>query len=454
MAISRDEILAGGFIVGVSLLLIVTGMNAAQVVAAGDSNPFDRFDQTENGEAVVEQRPNTTVFTAYGQNGGHLVALNPNGTVLYYSNEYDEFYDVDPIGGSEVIVAAMDELSKSECPADTPCSRERLLRINLNTGDSLILYERYRPGLSNNEWHDIDRVGENRYLIAGMDRNQVIEVNTTTGMTTWGWDAQSSYNISSGGSNVFGVPAYPVDWTHLNDVEYLRDGRIMVSMRNHDQVIFLNKTKGLNESWTIGSDDDTDVMYEQHNPDYIPDERGGPAVVIADSQNNRIVEYQRQNGQWVQKWTWSDSAMAWPRDADRLPNNNTLIADTNSHRLLEVAKDGSVVWEVQNVPGVYEVERLETGDESEGGYSASEADLVGTNTGSVALSTENETMGSRLKSSLPPILVNAIVYITPWWWTWTGLDGLFLFTDLTLTGLSMLAYFIDEIIEYMPGRGV
>lgn len=53
-------------------------------------------------------------------------------------------------------------------------------------------------------------------------------------MITWEWDAQRDFLTSSGG-------AYPKDWTPVNDVGVLKDGRIMVSLRNQDRVVFLDR---------------------------------------------------------------------------------------------------------------------------------------------------------------------------------------------------------------------
>jgi len=91
----------------------------------------------------------------------------------------------------------------------------------------------------------------------------VFVVDTETGIIEWEWEAQTDYGLDSGG-------VYPGDWTHLNDVEALPDGRLMVSLRNHDQVVFLDRDDGLQEEWTLGADDGHDVLHEQHNPDYIP----------------------------------------------------------------------------------------------------------------------------------------------------------------------------------------
>lgn len=203
----------------------------------------------------------------------------------------------------------------------------------------------------------------------------------------------------------------------------------MVSMRNHDEVIFIDRTNGVQESWTLGENDRFSVLFEQHNPDYIPQSRGGPAVIVADSQNNRVVEYQRQNGSWRRSWTWRDSRMQWPRDADRLPNDHTLIADTNSNRVLEIGRNGTKVWAITQVPGVYDVERLGTGDESLGGWSASatglraqEAPSLSPDTGTDD-STENPIV-SLIKSVIPRVVLNGLIYVTPWWFDWIGWDGI------------------------------
>jgi hypothetical protein len=202
----------------------------------------------------------------------------------------------------------------------------------------------------------------------------------------------------------------------MNDVEQLPDDRIMASPRNHDQVIFIHPEAGLQEDWTLGADDEYNVLYEQHQPDYIPESMGGPAVLVADSQNNRVVEYERRNGDWVKTWEWSDRRMQWPRDADRLPNGNTLIEDSNGGRIIEINPRGDIVWEIE-VKSTYDVERLGTGDESSGGESASRLGLKSRS--------EFSTEGSNVERSdpvrdafqevAPAKTWNAVRFITPQW---------------------------------------
>lgn len=51
-------------------------------------------------------------------------------------------------------------------------------------------------------------------------------------------------------------------------------------------------------------------------------------------------------------------SLLFPRSAVRLPNGNTLIADTGNNRLVEVNKSKQVIWELGNLPRPVAVERL------------------------------------------------------------------------------------------------
>lgn len=289
-------------------------------------------------------------------------------------------------------------------------------RENLTTGETTVLYSRIDPRYHASEWHDVDRINNSHFAVADMYQDEVFIIDINTGIVTWEWSLQSQFSLTTGNQ-------YPDDWAHLNDVEVLQDGRIMISPRNQDQILFINRTHGVNASWTIGAENKHKILFEQHNPDYVPRERGGPAVVIADSENNRIVEYQRtsDNG-WNQSWIWQDRQMQWPRDADRLPNGHTLIADTASGRIIEIDQGGDVVWKF-NYPRNYEVERLNTGDESTGGQSAIEENLTSTSPDSGLISTTTGRGAGNpvfsiyylLKQSLPNKIVNGLTNGTPTW---------------------------------------
>ena len=68
---------------------------------------------------------------------------------------------------------------------------------------------------------------------------------------------------------------------------------------------------------------------------------------------------------WVRTWEYSGD-LNWPRNADRLPNGNTLIVDSRGDRVLEVTPEKDVVWRMDTQRRPYDIERLEYGDEPTG----------------------------------------------------------------------------------------
>nr|WP_240147512.1 arylsulfotransferase family protein [Halorussus sp. JP-T4] len=261
-------------------------------------------------------------------------------------------------------------------------------------------------------WHDVDVINDSHILVGDIGNEAVFVVDTTSGIREWTWTAESDLPITGGGS-------YDRDWVHINDVELLDDGRIMVDLRNQDQVAFLNRSGGMIANWTLGSENDYETLREQHNPDYIPKSEGGPAVIVADSENDRVVEYQRVGGEngtdarWNRTWTWTDERMQWPRDADRLPNGHTLVTDTIGDRVFEVNRRGEVVWNAP-VDRAYEAERLGTGDESAGGPSAASADLRSHAPATVDGPTDR--LEEAVRGAVPIGVQNGLLgYFFPWW---------------------------------------
>jgi LPXTG-motif cell wall-anchored protein len=82
--------------------------------------------------------------------------------------------------------------------------------------------------------------------------------------------------------------------------------------------------------------------------------------MIANSEENLVIEVDPAG-----KIVWSyggDGELDWPRDADRLPNGNTLITDSRHHRVLEVDTAGEEVWSFTGLALPYEADRLPNGN--------------------------------------------------------------------------------------------
>jgi len=406
---TRQTAVRFGFLILIFVSALLLGQS---YVAAGGIPQHEYEDQfqlpLEDRDQVVAPRDGITVITTQGPlhrfERASIVAFTPDGRVLYFNNTHDSYFDVDPSPKGETTVTYVASIEKKEWD---PIKRNVVERLNLTTGEVTRLYTYVTRG----KWHDADRVGDSRFLVADIGPDKVSIVNTSSGVITWEWSARRYLPVEP--------PDAKSDITHLNDVELLADGRVMVSLRNQDQVVFIDRETGVRDNWTLGEDNDHEILHEQHNPDYIPAERGGPAVVVSDSENNRIVEYQRRDASWERTWTWQSSRLQWPRDADRLPNRHTLVTNSNGDEVFEVDASGDTVWQA-DIYLPYEAERLNTGDESAAGPAATAADIDSRETQAATQSTEratpiSETLFGLAKIVVPSRILNGIVFALPAW---------------------------------------
>jgi hypothetical protein len=394
---------------------------------------LDRSDAS-NGDGGLPAR-GLTVVTTHGfsitKGTIELIVFDANGAVVYHDDRYESYFDVDPVPGTTHTIEYVAATKQSGDACDDvevrSCTRNVIERVNLSTGAIETVFARKTPGIHNTRWHDADRLNETHRVLANIYRDTVEVVDVRNDTVTWRWHASVIYNRSQGGGES--------DWTHINDVEVLCDGRIMASMRNMDEVVFLRPDSGVIRNATLGTDEDHDILYEQHNPDYIPQDRGGPAVIVADSENSRILEYHREDGEWRTVWWWRDARLQWPRDADRLPNGNTLVVDSYGGRVIEIAPNGSIVWKVHVGMG-YDAERLGTGDESTGG------EAYGTDRRQTGVRGTTKAGGAkgvadlivlRLKGLLPSVVVNGLLYLSPSWVR---------FTDLLVAGVLLMTVMV------------
>jgi hypothetical protein len=272
------------------------------------------------------------------------------------------FYDVDPVGNNDVLVSSTN-------PNGTVVVRFDRRAEEINWTESLP----YR------DTHDVDYLGDGKLLVAnmrqtdeetGVSNDRILVYDRETEDIVWEWRFRDHYPNSTD-------DGFDADWTHVNDVDRVGDGLYLTSPRNFDQVIVVNRSTGEIEL-RLGEDDAHDILHEQHNPDLIRGDNGTVSILVADSENDRVLEYTRrcegpsgivaadpEDCEWERTWTL-EGGLTWPRDADRLPNGNTLVTDTLNHRVIEVTPEGRIVWEYYATWGPYEAERIGTGDESSG----------------------------------------------------------------------------------------
>jgi hypothetical protein len=352
-------------LVRLAVLVVVVALLVPSGVSALTYEPVElqtgAVDRPADGSTVIAVQG----FKLAGQNSSkkpaRLVGVGPGGTLEWHrpaDSDVAWFYDVDPLADGTFLVAGAHPDGSIVFKYD-PETNSRVWTERLGTDDT----------------HDVDLINDEELLVADMRAYNestgendagLFVYNRTTDEVEYRWYARSIYDAEQGGP-------YDGDWSHINDVDRVDDGEYLLSVRNMDEVVLVNRSTD-SVDWRLGSDGNHSVLYEQHNPQYIESEDGTPTVLVADSENDRVVEYElveagdgSGNAEWERTWTLgANGSLNWPRDADRLPNGNTLVTDSLNHRVLEVTPGGEVVWEYYAPWGTYEAERVALGDEPGG----------------------------------------------------------------------------------------
>jgi len=361
-------------VLGTAFLLLLPAVTSAATYDPVTAQ-VGTVEQEANGTTVVgvqgfkyfqvwhENKPASV--SAVAEDGEPAWSLDPRPDARWY-------YDVDPLANGNLLVTAVYSDVTTVFEYD-PEADERVWVERLDVHDT----------------HDVDLINGDELLVAEMrdynasaDRNEerLFVYNRTRDAVTWEWYFDDHYPRESGGD-------YTNDWSHVNDVDRIDDGTFLASVRNMDQVIAVNRsTKEI--EMRLGSDGNHSRLYEQHDPTYIEGADGTPTLLVPDSENDRVVEYARTNGTWERTWTLgTDDGLTWPRDADRLPNGNTLVTDTMGHRVIEVTPTGEIVWETYVPWAPYGADRVPHGPEP-GGPTIREQNATGEYeiTGSAGLS--------------------------------------------------------------------
>ncbi|MFB6073876.1 MAG: arylsulfotransferase family protein [Haloarculaceae archaeon] len=314
------------------------------------------------------------------QGGGQAVGLSPGGDREWGVTDANSYFDVTPLGDGRYLAAFMSGQYGDCEPYSAPCAHTGFRILDPSRAGSAAVVSEYSFPVRNrtdSEVHAAAPLEDGTVVFADMDRERVAVVAPDNGTVLWQWNASSFYE----------APPDPTrrDWLHINDVDPLGDGRFLVSVRNANQLLVLQRGEGVVQVINAdpgGSDSsclrsgqlydasgdgdvrcgDPTLIDHQHDPQWL----GDGAVLVADSDNNRVVELHRENGTWHQAWVSTganDIHYSWPRDADRLPNGHTLVTDSLNDRVVEVTESGQAVWSATTDENPYDAERLPHGEQ-------------------------------------------------------------------------------------------
>ncbi|UCF09519.1 MAG: aryl-sulfate sulfotransferase [Candidatus Bipolaricaulota bacterium] len=215
--------------------------------------------------------------------------------------------------------------------------------------------------------HDADRLenGNTLYVYGagdGVDDLHVKEVDAS-GTLVWSWSAGSSYAVE---------PYLEIDdrgWTHTNAVTRMADGNTLVNLRNFDLTVEVSPAGEVvwSVDWrSLFAGAPRRGTYGPHDPEVLADER--LLVCLQWDAPFQVVEIDRRTGEIA--WSYRREGLRTTRDADRLPNGNTLIVGvlegSEESVIFEVTPDGRIAWEIglrgvsaDGSPGwFYKAERL------------------------------------------------------------------------------------------------
>ncbi|WP_123535806.1 aryl-sulfate sulfotransferase [Halosimplex salinum] len=365
--------------------------------------------------------------TLVGVQGGwvtHGSVLGYDGQdVAWRNTQADGYFEVSMLDDGRVLAAFANESSTDCGEYGDSCARTGYRTLDPETGEIVDEYSFPVGSITNSEVHAMDATGNGGVVYTDMEAERVVVVEN--GTEAWEWNASDHYE----------APEDPTsrDWLHINDVDTIGDGRFLVSVRNANQLVIVERGEGVVETINedtgtsdenclrggdrlVDADGDGDVrcgdpsvIKEQHNPQWL----GDGAVLVADSENDRVVELHRaENGSWEPAWVVEETGgleLYWPRDADRLPNGNTLITDSRNKRVVEVNPQGEAVWSVpvdehvtsgSGIP--YEADRLPFGE-----FSGSYDDGSETATDGDGTATDGDGTATPTKTPLPQMTGDA-----------------------------------------------
>ena len=363
------------------VLLLSVALLVGQAATA--SPPAPEAPQGGEGAYPGETLVAVQAYGWFDQDNGSVFTIDRNGTKTWeYDPPHAWVFDAEALDNGNVLVAfgqnpkaegvrCPDEYYNGERPAgQNGCIYNRVVEVSPDTNEVVWEHSWYDAFPTHHEVHDADRLPNGETVIIDMGNDRTFTVDQQ-GEITWTWDATEHLTegtpfweeyvapLPENEREEFRRSGPESDWTHMNDVDLLSNGNLQLSIRNFDSTIEIERPSGEIVD-VIGAPTRHGVMNEQHNPNRL--ERHG-TLLVADSENDRVVELDVETEEIVWQYDGSGTGkrLQWPRDADRLPNGNTLITDSRNFRVIEVGPNGTIVWSyaLPNARGIiYEADRL------------------------------------------------------------------------------------------------
>jgi len=229
--------------------------------------------------------------------------------------------------------------------------------------------------------HEARWTKRNTIIVPCCFNDRVYEISRSDRKIVWSWFAADHFKRPPNYVETipFGYQGY-ANWTHINDAIELKNGNVLISLRNLSTIVEVSKEDYGEIIWEWGPG----VLAYQHRLQELPNGR----IMIADSENNRIIEVDKEREAIV--WEFQLPAKEWCRSGVRIGDLTVISTSkwdyvrkntgmygntwTSKDRILLVAMDGEILWEHKLPDGtnIYNAQPVrKVADEFKGRYSSS-----------------------------------------------------------------------------------
>jgi hypothetical protein len=346
---------------------IVANHTNATVAPDGSVNPL-----AQSASLVVSYE---------GRPDGHVAEYDINGGERWKRTPGRSYLGVQKLGPHRVFYA-WKRYGQTPCGQfSSPCTRTGVSVYNVTSDRIEREWSIPVRARGNREIHDAEYYEDGRIAVMDMAQERLVVLNEADEII-WQWNASNFYNPPA--------DVTKRDWLHINDVDRIAEERYMLSVRNSNQLLIVDRQDGVVEVVNKDHGDDTgregsclgggndlvkdetgdvicgdpSVMNGQHNPQWLGDGR----ILVADSINDRATMLTRQpDGDWEVTWEVNRAngiPLDWPRDTDLLPGGHVLITDSLNDRVVVVNRSGDTVWTRKTAGLPYEADLHPYGEPS------------------------------------------------------------------------------------------
>lgn len=285
--------------------------------------------------------------------------------------------DIDTVPGNEDVYLVTDQISRRVFLYNAAIGR--VVNPDLGSGKGLITPQDAFPFIEGNNVL--------KALITDSEIDQVLKVNSTNNQLEW--------FFQSGLLNPSDAVLVP------------GSGEVLICDSGNNRIIAVDTTTDA-ITWQFGNGAGSGIFNNPVDVDVDPISIG--RYLVTDQNRHRIVLVDRASSSIVFQFGSTDSSglsprtLTFPADADPLPNGNILIADAGNNRLIEVNRQGEIVWQFAHaVANIRDADRIFSGTHRDKTIAALKDSAAATNVTAKRFVYQNEVFASNPRDFGQPV---------------------------------------------------